>query len=227
MTLSTLPYITPLSSVPGALIQSIGTSACYRESAERLLSQVWTLDTHLCQAIDAVPTAAGADYFLDLSLLDWHRSREIFMAIRAHKDEIDASHPHLGHVVSLVDYVSHMTTNLLPMSPQKRRLLASVSAAGNALEYCGAGGSSFEWSMAIYFGLSPFPVFGVNVSYEDEAVVKSLGRFGLGAAPYLTIALRPELAYGYSVPAEIARDGVDRPVVRMPLELLLDGSFVL
>ncbi|HSA60308.1 MAG TPA: hypothetical protein VLJ37_11560 [bacterium] len=225
---SASPYIIPLTTVPGILIQSIGISASYRLAAERLLAQAWRLDAHLCGAVEAVPAEGRADYFLNLDRLDWKASREIFLEIRGHKEGLEPDHSLLGHVAGLVDYISHLTTNLLPLTCRGNpRLLASVPASGSGLSYAGIDGPTFEWSIALYMGISPFPVFGLNIPYADDGIARSLSPFGFGAVTYLTLALQPELATDRHVPAEITRDGFSRPVARPRLEVLADRSLVL
>jgi hypothetical protein len=224
---SPIPYITPMMSVPGPLIQAIAASGSYRLAAERLLDQAWSLDAHLCPAFEAIPVERGADYFLNLKRLDWNRSREIFVAIRRKKNEVDSRYPLLGHAAEIVDYVSHMTTNIFAMRDPGRNLLASAPNSGIAVTYKGFKEFPFCWSLALHMGLSPFPIFGTNIFYEEEAVASSLAGFGLGTLLYLTLALHPELARDGLSPPETVRDGVPRPVSQRPLEIRSDGSIVL
>jgi len=110
------------------------------------------------------------------------------------------------------------------MSREKNRL-ASVSTTGEILHYHGIDSeSSFEWAVAIYMGLSPFPTFGVNIPYGDERVARFLKRFGLGAFAYLSLACDPEIANGDNLPAEMRQEGVGRPVAPVMIRRGPDGS---
>jgi hypothetical protein len=221
-----IPHITPMLSVPGALIGAIGDSGSYRLAAESLLDQAWSLDAHLCPAFEAVPMPHAGAYYLNLNRLDGGKSRDLFLAIRRHKGEIDSHFPLLGHAACLTDYISHTTTNLRPLMDRERKLLAAVPNTCDALQYTGVAHESFEWSLAIHLGLFPFSIFGRNVFYDDLKVAATLGQFGLGTILYLELALRPELAHGNATPAEIVKDGVSRPAAQRPLEIRPDGSLV-
>jgi len=219
------PFTTPLSVVSGDLIQAISSSSNYHIAAQQLLALTWHQDARLSNAIEAQPTESGADYFLNPGLLLTSDSQEIFLAIRAHKEMIESQFPLLSHAASLIDYVAQYTTNLLPMMSREKNRLASTSAAGEILHYHSIESElSFEWSIALYMGLSPFPTFGVNIPYGDERVVRFLRRFGFGAFVYLSLACDPELARDGNLPLQMTHEKVSRPVASVPVRRGAYGS---
>jgi hypothetical protein len=210
------------------LIQAIGTSARYRESAEHMLIHMRALDASLSQSVEIFAQERGTDYFININRLDRKAPAELSLAIRSLKDEIDDKYSQLGQIAGLVDHVSGLVGRASSLDVRGNRwLLASVPFPGRNPAYAGADDGCFESSIALYLGLSPFPIFGKNIAYAEEATSRSLGRYGLGAFAYLFLALRPELAFGGMVPGEIAHGGLPRPIAQRPLQIAGDGSLVL
>ncbi|HSA60176.1 MAG TPA: hypothetical protein VLJ37_10890 [bacterium] len=223
-------HIAPLTTIPAALIQALADSPAYRSAGSLLLGDVCAFDAHLGHAGIARPAEGRTDYFLDCRQMDLPAVREIFLAIRARKDEIEAGSPLLAPVASLVDYFCHMTANVLPLTDREPRLFASVAEGDAEITFPWESNETraFEWSVAVYLGLSPLPVFGYGLQYSDPRVIRSLSTFGLGVFSYLHYAIVPALAaHQGMIPHDIAVTVANRPIAPALIQRQGDGSYVL
>lgn len=223
-------HVASLFTIPSPLIQAVTDSHGYRCMGSDLLGDVCEFDAHLGKAGIARPAEGRTDYYFDCRQMDLNAVREVFVRIRARKDEIEEKFPLLAPVASLVDYFGHMTANVLPLTDCVPRLYASV-AQGDAeitFPWQEKEQRAFEWSAAVYLGLSPLPVFGHGLDYADPRVIRSLSAFGMGVFSYLYYTVVPALAaHQGAIPPEIAITVAHRPVARAPIVRQDDGSYVL
>jgi hypothetical protein len=223
-------HIAPLFVIPAPLIQAMTDSHAYRCAGSDLLADVCEFDAYFGQAGVAEPAEGRTDYLIDCRQMNLSAVREVFLRVRARKERFESEFPLLVPAASFVDYFCHMAANVLPLTDKKPRLYASVTGQDAEIIYPWQHDEkrAFEWSVAVYLGLSPLPVFGYGLNYADPRVIRSLSAFGLGVFSYLHYTVVPALAASQGViPQEIATTVVHRPVARAPILRQDDGSYAL
>jgi hypothetical protein len=219
-----------LFAIPGPLIEAMTDSHAYRCIGSELLTDVCEFDAHFGNAGVAEPAEGRTDYHIDCRRMDLPAVREIFLRARARKERIESEFPLLAPAASFLDYFCHMTANVLPLTDKKPRHYASVSGGDAEIVYPWqkSENRAFEWSVAVYLGLSPLPLFGYGLDYADPRVIRSLSAFGMGVFSYLHYTVVPALAVSQGIiPPEIAHTVAHRPVARAPILRQSDGSYAL
>lgn len=205
--------LSPINSIPGPLFRAVSSSAGYRSRAEGLLARTNQLDGLLGQAVIAEPTSHGEAYRFDASRYDQREGHPLFCAIRREKEAIERDFPLLFNVAELSDYVCHMATNFLMNVDRAPRTIALVGPEPEReIRYHNAEKGGFETSLAAYMGLSPFPVFGVNIDYTRPQTVDAFRHFGFGVFTYLNLILNPNVAWSQGLPSSFHHDFLERPV---------------
>ncbi len=217
------PTSKPLAIIPGSLIRAMAGNLIYREAAAALLTESVKIDAHLANAVETRATDVGTDYFLDHGRIHQEALYETFLAVRRLKDRAEEHFPLLGHAMNLTDYIAHFAGNLLPKIDAEPHQLASIYPTGDVLFCHDQERVSFEWSLSLYFGLSPLPLFGAEIPY-DKRIGRVLSPLGFGIFPYLSLALNPDLAAGDHAPYEIEYQGIPRPVAEAKIGHEDDGS---
>lgn len=218
----------PLRAVPIGLIQAVAASSDYRASAERLLEQVCRLDNLLSQAIVAEMVSGVEAYIFDPDLYNRRKGTDIFRQIRKEADSIQSHFSLLSDVAEWPNYVSHMTANVLCAYDQKRHMVATIdSGPEREIVYQNLNAMTYEWALATYMGLSPLPVFGINIDCARPEVANFLSQSGLGTFVYLHLALNPACLLGDMLPQELDHQGIPRPVASLPILREPDGSLTL
>jgi hypothetical protein len=218
----------PLNVIPAALVQALASPGDYRTHAESLLASSRQLDGYLSLAISAEPTSYGEIYRYDAALYDRRAGHPLFVKIRKEKEEIEQKFRLLFDVAELTDHICHMATNFLPMVDRKPRTIASVSPEPERqVRYHNIERGGFPMSLACYLGLSPFPVFGVNIDYARPEAVDAFGAFGFGVFTYLNLVLNPNVVWAGGLPASFDHESLERPVVHARILRDTDGSILI
>jgi len=223
-------HIAPLFAIPAPLIQAMTDSHGYRSVGSDLLVDLCEFDAHLGNAGVARPAEGRTDYLLDCRQMDLQAVRSVFLRIRARKEEIESQFPLLAPAASFLDYFCYMTANVLPLTDKEPRLFASVAHGDAEISFPWRDSEkrAFEWSVAVYLGLSPLPVFGYGLDYADPRVVRSLSVFGMGVYSYLYYAVVPALAAHQGIiPSAVAVTSAHRPIARASIDRQTDGSYLL
>lgn len=223
-----LLQIAPLLTIGASLMQAVDTSQSYRAMGRDLLADICAFDAHLGVVGIPQPAEGRTDYFLDCRRMETIRARELFLRVRSRREEIESQFPLFMSVASLMDYACHMTVNVLPATDRQPRFFASVKEGDTQVFFPWEGKKGLEWSLAVYFGLSPLPIFGYGLQYGDPGVSRTLSAFGLGVYAALFTAVVPALAaHDGFIPQEIAVTAAHRPIARAPILRQADGSYVL
>ncbi len=221
------PHIVPLMAIPSALSEAMATAVLYRAAADTLLENTCVLDAVISDAIAVEPGDQAATYSFDRSLFDSARARDVFLKIREQRKALQAQRPLLSAVENLVDYIAHMTTNVIAKSAQSPRRIAEVSNDGLQITYHEIDTPSYEWSLALYMGISPLPIFGTNIPVEEAAVATQLASFGFGAFTYLYLLCHPDTLQEDRLPADLPYYDFPRPIAAAPIYRNEDKSLTL
>jgi len=222
-----LPHIVPLMAIPSALSLAMATQVLYRAAADTLLENTCAFDAVISDAIVVEPGDQAATYSFDKSLFNLPRARAVFLKIREQRNAMQGQLPLLSSVENLVDTVAHMTTNIIAVADQSPRRIAEVSNDGLQLTHHKIDTPSYEWSLALYMGISPLPIFGMNIPVEEAVVATQLAAFGFGAFTYLYLLCHPESLQTDHLPAELPYYEIPRPIAAAPIYRQADGSLAL
>jgi len=214
--------LSPITAISGEFLRALRGSPDYLRQTTDLLSNALEFDFHLATMSQAIPENGGRSYLLDYQKRDAERAYEVFLKIRQQKTEIEAGFPHLLHAASLLDYTCHMTVNVLPMLQRKPSLVARLSAEGTPSFPWGAQ-RGHEYSLAVYLGLSPFPLFLNDLNTSHPQTVAALSPFGLGVYAYLAYIVIPELTF-FGIPEDLRQQFKARSIVQGNLQRETDGS---
>lgn len=214
--------LSPLTSISGQFLQTLRGSPDYLNQSTDLLRHALDFDFHLATITQGIIENGGTNYYLDDRKLDSQRAYEVFSRIRRQKTEIEASFPHLFHAASLLDYTCHMTVNVLPMLRRNPRLFARLDSEGT-LTFPWATQNGHEYSLAVYLGLSPFPIFLKDLNTSNPKTTAALSPFGLGVYAYLAYIVIPELSL-IGIPDDLRQQFNARPIANGNLQKETDGS---
>lgn len=221
------PQIAALTAVSADLIQALGASGAYRGAAQELMSLAVDFDVQLSQLAVNVPREGiRSDHFIDFARLDFEEARKGFLAIRRKMGEMGERFPLLLPSWQLIDHISHHSTNVLSFMGIPGPV-AFTSSKGILLNYPHVDKPAYQWSLAVYLGLSPFPLFGEHLDYEAQPVIRYLSRFGFGVFVFLYLAVHPQIAAEGRLPSKIIYRDQRRPVAPADVHFLADGSIVL
>lgn len=210
--------LSPLTTIPRALIQAVDADGGYWATTTTLLCHVAELDAVFHDVIRAVDQGSHTRYDLDISLLERPYAYSIFRQILSLRNSIHAEYPLLKQVADLTHHLAHCTVNIMPRTEKQPKSLASYTHGKHRIEHYQLSGNTYELALAHYLGVSPAPLFGLTFPYDNADISANLARFGFGVFTYLYVALYPECVETGTLPRSIIFPGKYRPVSPVPID---------